>query len=88
MYDAGGGDDLVGGVAVKIQSFDRTADIERQWPSLNARQCSGQLRVVKSTSMRSNSESLAISQRTIAEMLQVSLESKARSRAVKSSAKA
>ena len=37
MHEAGGGDDLIGGVAVKIQGFDRTADIECQRPSLQAR---------------------------------------------------
>ena len=47
MHDAGGCDDLVGGVTVEIQSFDRTADIERQWPGLNARQRSRQLRVIQ-----------------------------------------
>jgi len=47
MHDAGGCDDLVRGVTVEIQSFDRTADIERQWPGLNAGQGSGQLRVIQ-----------------------------------------
>jgi hypothetical protein len=47
MHDAGCCDDLVGEVAVENQSFDRTADIERQWPGLNARQRSGQLRVIQ-----------------------------------------
>ena len=30
MHKTGGGDDFVGGIAVKIQRFDRTADIECQ----------------------------------------------------------
>jgi hypothetical protein len=47
MHDARGCDDLIGGIAVKIQSFDRTTDVERQWPSVNPRQCSGQLWVVQ-----------------------------------------
>jgi hypothetical protein len=47
MHEAGGGDDLIGGVAVKIQEFDRTTDIECLRSSLNARQCSGQLRMVQ-----------------------------------------
>jgi len=29
MHEARGGDDLIGGIAVKIQRLDRTADIER-----------------------------------------------------------
>ena len=47
MHDARGCDDLIGGVAVKIQSFNRTADVERQWPSINTRQCSSQLGVIQ-----------------------------------------
>lgn len=75
-------------------SLSKSKDlIERQMssvrrPSLNARQCSGQLRMVQVELDAANSESLAISQRTIAEMLQVSLGSKARSRGAKSSVKA
>src|SRR5687767_16033855 len=47
MHDAGCCDDLVSEIGVEIQSIDRTADIERQWPGLNARQRSGQLRVIQ-----------------------------------------
>ncbi len=42
MHKTGGGDDFVGGIAVKIQRFDRTADIECQrleenWLSLSSK---------------------------------------------------
>ena len=47
MDEAGGSDDLIGRIAVKIQRFNRTADIERQRPCLNARQRSRQFRVVQ-----------------------------------------
>ena len=47
MDEAGGSDDLVGRIAVKIQRFDRAADIERQRPCLNACQRPSQFRMVQ-----------------------------------------
>ncbi len=46
MDETRGGDDLIGGIAVEIQRLDRAANIERQRPRLNARQCSDQLGAV------------------------------------------
>jgi hypothetical protein len=88
VHQTCGGDDFIGGIAVKIQRFDRTTNIKCQRPSLNARQGSSQFWVLQIYLDVAQLGEFAISQSTIAEILQVSFDSKARSRRVKSSVKA
>src|SRR5262245_60706939 len=87
MHEAGGSDDFVGRIAVKIQRFDRAAEIQGRRPCLNARQCPSQFRMMQielDTAQLCEFGNFPEN----AEMLQVSLESKLRSRSVKSSVKA
>ncbi len=47
MHDAGGRDDLVGRVTIKVEGLYGPADIERQRPGLQTRQDSAQFRAVQ-----------------------------------------
>jgi len=83
--DACGGDNFIGKVAVEVQRVDGAASIQvsgQVWILDNVRANSESSR---SSSMRRNSESFAISQSTIPEILQVSFDNNVLSLGVKSS---
>jgi hypothetical protein len=86
--DACGGDNFIGRVAVEVQRVDarQVSSVSGQvWILDNVRANSESSR---SSSMRPNSESFAISQSKIPEILQVSFDNNVLSRGVKSSLRA
>lgn len=47
MDDAGGSDDLVGGIAAEVEAVDTEADLDRERPGVDLRQCAHHVRVLQ-----------------------------------------